>query len=129
MKWQWKLGRFAGIDVFVHATFLLLMWITRSTEAMFRTGWFVESLLTELFVLIVLRTRFSMWKSRPGRGVLWSTLVIAGLTLALPYLSVGAIFGLVPMPPLLLGAVVLITAAYVAVTEIAKQRFFLRRPL
>ena len=28
MKWQWKLGRFAGIDVFVHATFLLLIgWV------------------------------------------------------------------------------------------------------
>jgi Zn-dependent protease/CBS domain-containing protein len=28
MKWQWKLGTFAGIDVFVHATFLLLIgWI------------------------------------------------------------------------------------------------------
>src|SRR5215207_5044774 len=28
MKWQWKLGRFGGIDVFVHATFILLIgWV------------------------------------------------------------------------------------------------------
>jgi len=28
MKWQWKLGRFAGIDVYVHATFLILIgWV------------------------------------------------------------------------------------------------------
>jgi len=28
MKWQWKIGRFAGIDVYIHATFLLLIgWV------------------------------------------------------------------------------------------------------
>src|SRR5512133_2770191 len=38
MKWQWKLGRFAGIDVFVHATFLLLIgWIGYSYWLQYET--------------------------------------------------------------------------------------------
>ena len=48
-------------------TFGALRWVFRTDASMFQTVWFVISLLTELVVVLVLRTRRLSWKSRPGK--------------------------------------------------------------
>lgn len=111
-------------SLFDALTFFVLLQLSRSTEGLFRTGWFVESLLTELFVLFVMRTRLPLWRSRPGVWLLGSTLLVAVAALALPYTGLGRVFGLMPMPPPMLAAVLGITAAYVAATEAMKHWFF-----
>ncbi|MDP2308360.1 MAG: magnesium-translocating P-type ATPase [Pseudomonadota bacterium] len=111
-------------SVFDLLTFGVLLALSDSAPGPFRTGWFVESLLTELFVLLVMRTRRPFWRSRPSAGVLVSTLVVAAVALALPYVGPGHLLGLEPMPPLLLLVVVGITLAYVAATEACKHWFF-----
>ena len=111
-------------SVFDLTTCGVLLALTRGSETAFRTGWFVESLLTELLVLLVLRTRRPFWRSRPGRAVLWSTLVVSIFTLALPFVGLGSIVELTPLPLPVLGAVVGIALAYVAATEALKHGFF-----
>jgi Mg2+-importing ATPase len=88
---------------------------------LFRTGWFLESLLTELAVLLVLRTRRAAFRSRPGRLLAISTAVVAALAVAVPYLPFAGLLGFVPLPWHVLAALLAITAAYVATSELAKR--------
>ena len=113
-------------SVFDLATFAALLHWLRATEAQFQTGWFVESLMTELFIVLVVRTRGPILHSRPGSVLLAATLVVAAATIALPYSAAGALFGLVPMPLPFLLTLLGITAAYLAVTELVKGWFFNR---
>jgi len=113
-------------SVFDYLTFGALLFLLRATESQFQTGWFIESLMTELFIVLVIRTRRPFFRSRPGT-ILWvATLLVAGTTIFLPYTRLGGLFGLVPLPAgfvlLLLG----ITAAYMLASEVAKRYFYRR---
>ncbi len=105
-------------------TFGALVLVFRAAPAEFRTGWFVESLLTELVIAVVVRTRRPFLRSRPGTLLLSSTLAMIGLAAILPYLPFSRVFGFVPLPAGLLGAIAGITAVYVAAVEAVKARFY-----
>jgi Mg2+-importing ATPase len=108
-------------------TFWELLAVVRAAEPQFRTGWFVESLFTELAILLVVRTSRPLFRSRPGRPLWLSTLAVGLATLALPYLPVTArLFDFVPLPPRTLFLLGLITLLYVAANEAAKQLFYRR---
>lgn len=107
--------------------FIALLFVFRAAAEQFRTAWFVESLLTELAVALVLRTRGPALRSRPGRVLLVSTGAVALVAVALPYTPAGALFGFVFLPPAMLAAVLAITAAYVVATEGFKRVFFAER--
>jgi P-type Mg2+ transporter len=111
-------------SVFDLLTFGVLLALVSGDVALFRTGWFTESLLTELLVLLVLRTYKPFWRSRPGRGLWQATLVMIGITLLLPYLPFAGLFDFEPLPGAILAAVVLISVLYVAVTEWVKRRIY-----
>jgi hypothetical protein len=70
--------------VFDYLTFGTLLFILHATPDQFRTGWFLESVLTELSILLVIRTRRPLFKSKPGRYLLIAALIVAGVTLILP---------------------------------------------
>jgi Mg2+-importing ATPase len=89
--------------------------------ARFRTGWFLESVLSELCVLLVIRTQRTAFRSAPGRALLWASVAVAAITLALPYLPVGAALGFAPLSGGLLALVGGIVAAYVAASELVKR--------
>jgi P-type Mg2+ transporter len=117
-------------SVFDLLTFALLLTVFDAGPALFRSGWFVVSLLTELAVVLVLRTRAAAWCSRPSALLAGTTLAVAVLALALPYLAApAALFGFVPMPPALAAALIGIVAAYVIATEAAKRWFWRTRPV
>jgi Mg2+-importing ATPase len=109
-------------------TFGILIGIFHAGPDLFRTGWFVESLLTELAVALIMRTRRPFFLSRPGRVLLLSTMALIPFAVAIPYLPFAAVFGFVPMPGMLAGTVVAITLAYVAATEVQKKWFYRSEP-
>ena len=112
-------------SVFDLLTFGVLLYIFHAGQAAFQTSWFMISLLTELAVVLVLRTRKPAFRSRPSRLLLWSTLVVAAATFAIPFLGeASALFGFVPLSGKELAAVVAIVSAYIVATEIAKAWFF-----
>jgi Mg2+-importing ATPase len=111
-------------SVFDFATFAALLLGARAAPPEFRTAWFVESLLTELVIALVVRTRRPFYRSRPGRFLLWSTAGVAAATLAVPYAPLPRALGFVPLPAPLLGAVLAITGAYVVGAELLKRKFF-----
>ena len=105
----------------------VLLYIFHAGQAVFQTSWFMISLLTELAVVLVLRTRKPAFRSRPSRLLLWSTLAVAAATFAIPFLGgLSALFGFVPLSAAELVAVVAIVCGYIVATEIAKAWFFRR---
>jgi Mg2+-importing ATPase len=111
--------------VFDLLTFAVLLWVFRAGEATFQTSWFLVSLLTELAVVLVLRTHRPALCSRPSRALLWTTLAVTVATLAIPYLGpLSAMFGFVPLSTPQMAAVLVIVLAYVAATEGAKAWFY-----
>jgi Mg2+-importing ATPase len=107
-------------------TFGVLLVVFRASQDTFRTGWFVESLLTELVVALVVRTRRPFFRSRPGSILLASTGLVVALALLLPYLPFARVFGFVALPGRLLLALVGVTALYVGATELQKRWFYRR---
>jgi len=95
---------------------------------LFHTGWFVESVITELTVLMVLRTQRPFYRSRPGRPLLASTVALAALTLLLPYTAgLARVLGLAPLPGSMVLALLTITALYVVTAELVKPIFYRHR--
>ena len=112
--------------VFDLLTFGVLLSLAGEVAEVFRTGWFVESLLTELLILFVIRSYKPFYQSRPGRFLMWSTAAVVVLTLALPYLPIAGVFDFVPLPIPVLAAILVITVLYVLVSELTKRVFFRR---
>ncbi len=111
--------------VFDLLTFVLLVYVFQAQEAEFQSAWFLISLLTELAVVMVLRTRRLAWKSTPGTVLAISTAIVSVLSLALPYLGrVSGWLGLLPLPWHLMLVAIVIVAAYIAATEAAKYVFY-----
>lgn len=113
-------------SVFDFLTFGVLIYIVKAAPAEFRTGWFVESLMTELLITLVLRTRRSIFKSKPGFYLWLSTLAVTVVAVAIPYLPFGALLGFTPLPLYALLLLLIITALYVVVSEVAKRLYFAR---
>ena len=105
-------------------TFAVLILVFAAGAEMFRTAWFVESLLTELLVALVVRTRRPFYASRPGTVLLVSTAALVPVTLAIPYLPIAGALGFEPLPPALLLGLCLIAASYLLSTELLKGWFF-----
>jgi Mg2+-importing ATPase len=113
-------------SVFDFLTFGALLYLFHASPEEFRTGWFIESLLTELVIALVVRTRRRFYRSRPGRLLLVSTAIVTALTLCIPYLPFDNVFGFVPLPASLMLTMIGLTLAYVIAAEVAKTYFYSR---
>ncbi|MGC4080901.1 MAG: HAD-IC family P-type ATPase [Vicinamibacterales bacterium] len=113
-------------SLFDLCTFLVLLGVFSVSPDVFRTAWFVESLLSELAIALVVRTRGSCFASRPGRLLLWLTVMTAVVALVIPYVPRAGALGFVPLPFGIMLAMALIVVAYLMATEAAKRLFFAR---
>jgi Mg2+-importing ATPase len=117
-------------SVFDYATFAVLLWVmkvpvaTAAGQALFRTGWLVESVLSASMVVLIIRTRRPVFRSRPGNALALTTAAIWAVTLALPYSPLAALFKLVPLPVPFLVMVAVILVAYGSAAEVAKRYFY-----
>jgi Mg2+-importing ATPase len=105
-------------------TFVFLLGVLHVSPAEFRTAWFVESLLTEVMILLVVRTQRPLWRSAPAPALLWISVAVAAAALALPYLpATQELFDFVPLSPGVLALLVGITVAYMIANELIKSAF------
>jgi len=111
-------------SIFDFVTFGVLLVGFAAAVDVFRTGWFMESLLTELVIALVVRTRRPFFRSRPGDVLLWSTVVLIAATLAVPFLPGAALFGFVPVPAGVLASIGFVTVLYVMAAEMLKHWFY-----
>jgi Mg2+-importing ATPase len=108
-------------------TFAALIGLFAAGAELFRTGWFVESLLTEIVVALVVRTRRVFYRSRPSTMLLASTAAIAVLAFLIPYLPFSRWLGFVPLSPAIVLTMVAITGLYILATEFMKHWFYRKR--
>ena len=110
-------------SAFDFATFGTLLYL-KVPEAVFRTAWFVESVASAALIVLVVRSRAPIFKTRPGSRLLGATLAIVALVFILPFTPLATIFGLHALTPALVGAIILIIAAYITSAEITKHFFY-----
>ncbi len=111
-------------SVFDLATFAVLEWGFHARAPEFRSAWFLGSILTEIAVLFVLRTRRPFFRSRPSRWIVIASAVVAVASACIPYSPLAAPLGLVAIPVSLLLIVLLIVVVYVAANEVVKRIFW-----
>jgi Mg2+-importing ATPase len=116
-------------SVFDYLTFGLLLLALHASQDQFRTAWFVESVMTELVIMLVIRTQKPFFRSRPGKYLLIGTLLVAAVTLVLPYAPLNKPLGFTPLPLPLLMTLLGITGLYVLASEAAKRAFYRRMQL
>lgn len=114
-------------SVFDMLTFAVLRLVFNADAEQFRSGWFIESALTELVVMLLLRTRRSLfskgfWRSKPGSGLLWSSVIISMIVIGLPFTPLGPPLGLEPLPVWLLGTLAGLTALYAGANDLLKRK-------
>jgi Mg2+-importing ATPase len=126
---RWEIGAlrkfmviFGSISsIFDFLTFGILLFVFNAGEELFRTGWFVESLMTQLITILIIRTYRPFYRSPPGRLLWMLTAMMMVLTVFMPYLPGLGIFDFIALPPALVAALLLITVLYVVATELGKR--------
>jgi Mg2+-importing ATPase len=113
-------------SVFDFLTFGVLLFVLHATQTEFRTGWFLESVISASLIVLVVRSRRPFYKSRPGKHLLLATLLTAGATLVLPYTPLGRLFGFDRLPLPFLALIAAIVALYIVAAEFAKAGFYRR---
>jgi P-type Mg2+ transporter len=112
--------------IFDCATFVTLLLVLHSTINQFRTAWFMESVISASVVVLVIRTRKPLFKSKPSKYLSFATLLIVAVTIILPFLPIAQIFGFIALPPLYLFTIGLIVLIYIITAELVKKVFYNR---
>ncbi len=111
-------------SLFDFATFAVMLVVFHAGPALFRTGWFVESLATQTLVIFVIRTADRPWASRPSAALALGVAGAAATGALLPFTPLAAWLGFVPLPPLFFAVLVGMIVAYLGLVEVTKRWFY-----
>jgi Mg2+-importing ATPase len=131
---RWNIGWIARFMIFFGlissifdvVTISSLVYLLGAGPALFRTGWFIESALSEIFVTFSIRTRRKFFKSRPSNLMIVAAAAVSAATLAIVYSPVGPLFEFIPPPPSFLSLILGILLVYFLLVETMKHIFFSR---
>ncbi len=111
-------------SLFDFLTFYLLIHLIKADEALFHTGWFVESIATQVLVIFVIRTRRNPLRSHPNRWLVLSSLGVVACAMALPFTPLAPLLGFVPLPLGYFALLSVLLGTYLVMVEGAKQWFY-----
>jgi Mg2+-importing ATPase len=114
-------------SLFDFLTFGVLLYVLHATPGQFRTGWFIESVISASLIVLVVRTRKPFFKSRPGKYLLLATLLVVALTLVLPLTPIARAFEFTLLPLRFVPILAVILALYILCAELTKAWFYSRR--
>jgi Mg2+-importing ATPase len=128
---HWNMRRikiFMGVmgpasSIFDFITFYVLLRLFHADEILFHTGWFVESIVTQALIIFSIRTRLSLFKSKPNPIVLIVTVFIASLGIILPFMGVNKFLGFIPLPGSFFIFLILAVVLYFILVELIKVGF------
>ena len=111
-------------SIFDFVTFFFLLRIFRFDEGQFQAGWFLESLMTQVLVIFVIRSaKFPFFKSKPSKPLIISSVTIVLIALLVVFLPVGRSFGLGNLPPMYLAFLFIVVPTYLLLVDYLKVQF------
>jgi Mg2+-importing ATPase len=112
-------------SLFDALTFVVMLQVFHAGPALFRSGWFVESLATQTLIIFAIRTRrVPFVRSAPSLPLLLSVLGVVGLGALIPFLPFATALGFAALPGVFFAVLVLMVGAYLVLVELAKRWFF-----
>ena len=127
MKFTLLIGPISSI--FDYVTYFMMLYVFHAWDkpALFQTGWFVESLLTQTLIIHIIRTaKVPFFESRASLALITTSLIIAAVGIALPFTWLGAFLGFIPPPPRYWIGLAMILVSYAVLTHLMKT-WFVRR--
>ena len=113
-------------SIFDFLTFFVMIKFFQAEEALFHTGWFIESMATQVLVIFIIRTNKNPFKSRPNPWLTACSLLIVALAALIPFTPLGRLLGFVAPPPLFFVILAGMVIVYLLLVEMAKQWFYKR---
>ena len=107
-----------------YATFGILLFLAHADVAVFRSGWFIESTITEIVIVFLLRTRRISLANIPGRALMSASVLAVAIAFAIVETGIGAQFGLTPLTGQLIGIILLVILGYAILVEIGKASYY-----
>ena len=111
-------------SVFDYLTFGVLIFIMHANEQVFQTGWFTESVISAILIVLVVRTKLPFFKSPPGKLLSVATILVLIFVLIIPALPIAGWLGFGRLPLYYYGWMFLIIALYLFSAEVAKRVFY-----
>ena len=123
-NFMWVVGPVSSVFDFL--TFFIMLKVFQAGEELFHTGWFIESIATQVLVIFVIRTRRNPLHSRPNALLTTTSLAVVLIAIALPFTPIGAYFGFVAPPPLFFLILLGMVLIYLLAVEGVKRWFYRR---
>ena len=112
-------------SVFDFLTFFLLYKVFRLDAQHFQTGWFIESIATQVLVIFIIRTkRVPFFKSKPNNYVIFSAFAVVMVAWIIPYTFLGPLLSFAPLSPILALVIIGVVVSYLIIAEISKYFFY-----
>jgi Mg2+-importing ATPase len=121
-NFMWVVGPVSSVFDFL--TFFVMLKVFQAGEALFHTGWFIESIATQVLVIFVIRTRHNPLRSRPNVLLTTTSLAVVLIAAVLPFTPIGAYFGFVAPPPLFFLIPLGMVLIYLLAVEGVKHWFY-----
>lgn len=111
-------------SVFDLLTFYIMITVFHADEALFHTGWFIESMGTQVLVIFVIRTRANPFKSRPHPLLIVCSLLVVAAAVVLPFTPFGKQLGFEAPPAHFFVILTAMLFGYLLTVEFVKRWFF-----
>lgn len=111
-------------SIFDFLTFFVMLKVFQAGESLFHTGWFIESIATQVLVIFIIRTHKNPLKSHPNPWLTICSLLVVAFAILLPFTPLGGVLGFVAPPPLFFLVLAGMVIVYLLIVEWAKQWFY-----
>jgi len=111
-------------SIFDFLTFYVMLTVFQAGEALFHTGWFIESMASQVLVIFIIRTRKNPLKSRPNPWLIGCSLAVVAIAILIPFTPFGSYIGFVTPPAFFFLILTAILITYLLAVEWIKQWFF-----
>ena len=109
-------------SIFDFLTFYVMLTFFSANKALFQTGWFIESLITQILVIFIIRTPGNPFKNRPSLPLVFTICIMIAIGVSLPFSPLSNFFGFVPLSFHYLLFLGIITLVYLLLVQIIKQK-------
>ena len=101
-----------------------MLFIFKADEKLFQTGWMLESVISAMVVMLIVRTARPVIKSKASKNLLISIVLVSLILISIIYIPINSYLGLVALPFKAFISMICISIVYAFVTEILKKKFY-----